>query len=103
MQRKHSPALALMAALLLAPKLHADDGWDRAVFLINEENDSRFSDRHYTQGARLSFLSEDHLNSLSRCVPSVGYDAVRWKWGVDGGQEIYTPEKISASRSIPND
>src|SRR5438128_627984 len=104
MQRKSFAAslIPLAAALLVSCNLRADDGWDRAVLVINEENDSRFSDRHYTQGSRLAFLSRDHTNetAFTTHLPSVGYDAVRWKWGIEGGQEIYTPEDITASHLI---
>jgi len=52
------------------------------VLVIKRGERSRFSDPALTQGARLSFLSRDHTNetAFTAHVPSVGYDAVRWKW-----------------------
>ena len=99
-------ALALAALSALVPvRLRADNGWDRAVFTFTEENDSKLSDRHYTQGLRLGFLSRDHTkeNWLTEHLPSVGYKVARWKWGLEGGQLMFTPEKISETALIKND
>ncbi len=96
----HLRVLALVSTLLPFGAAVADDGWERAIFTITEENDSRLSDRHYTQGAKLSFFSADHVGDL---LPSFGYDAARWKWGLEGGQMIFTPEKLTEKEPILND
>jgi len=95
----------MAATVFFSPNLRADDGWDRAIVTVTEENDSQFSDRHYTQGAKIGFLSHDYetQNWLTRHVPSVGYDVARWKWGLELGQEIYTPEDLSATKLIRDD
>jgi lipid A 3-O-deacylase len=101
---------AQLAALVVVPffftaSSHADDGWERASLTLTEENDTSLSDRNYTQGAKIQFLSSDHTNQnwFSRNVPSIGYDAPRWKWGVDGGHQIFTPEDLSKRTLIRDD
>ncbi|HTD66407.1 MAG TPA: lipid A deacylase LpxR family protein [Candidatus Limnocylindria bacterium] len=104
--RRFFGALAWAAiSILFSGAMRADNGWDRAVLVVHEENDSRLSDRHYTQGSRLSFLSRDYAseNWMTAHTPSLGYEAARWKWGLEGGQEIYTPENISAHQLIRGD
>ena len=99
-------AYALAALSALVPvQLRADNGWDRAVFTLTEENDSKFSDRHYTQGLKLGFLSRDHTNEnwLSGHLPSIGYKVARWKWGLEAGQQMFTPEILSETKLIEND
>ena len=100
--------LALIGCILLyvAPTTsRAADGWDHAILQLAEENDSGLSDRHYTQGAYVRLLSADHTNQnwLTTHVPSVGYDAARWKWGGDFGQQMFTPEDIARHDLIPED
>jgi lipid A 3-O-deacylase len=96
-----------LAAVLCSntPALRADDGWDRPTVTLQEDNDLGFSDRHYTQGLYLRFLSGDHtnLNWFTAHAPSLGYDAARWKWGLEGGQQMFTPEDISATRLLKQD
>ena len=98
---------SLVFAAILSASFHcrADDGWERPVVMFNEENDIGFSDRHYTQGLNLTYLSRDHssTNWLTRHVPSLCYDAVRWKWGLELGQQMFTPEKISERRLLADD
>jgi hypothetical protein len=98
-------ALALgVIACLLPCSARADDGWDRAVFMLTEENDSGLSDRHYTQGAKLTLLSSDYAtNHFTALVPSVGYHALRWKWGGEFGQQMFTPEMIGETTLIQTD
>jgi lipid A 3-O-deacylase len=83
----------------------ADDGWERASLTLTEENDTALSDRNYTQGAKIQFLSPDHADRgcFTSIMPSLGYDAPRWKWGVDLGHEIYTPEDLSQHKLIRHD
>jgi lipid A 3-O-deacylase len=97
-------ALSAGCALGLSTS-HAEDGWDRPIFVFREENDATFSDRHYTQGLELRYLSGDQREDtwLTRYVPSIGYDVERWKWGLEVGQQIYTPADIEERRLIRTD
>jgi lipid A 3-O-deacylase len=93
----------LSAVLCLAAScLHADDGWDQPVFSITEENDATLSDRHYTQGINLRYLSADRASEPAwlQKLPAVGYEVMRWKWGAEVGQQMFTPEDITASRLL---
>jgi lipid A 3-O-deacylase len=106
MRNKLACVAALMVCtLILRPNLtRAADGWDRAILSLTEENDSGLSDRHYTQGAQFSFLSQDHeVGSFLRRFPSVGYDVFVWKWGLEGGHLIFTPEDIEKETLIRDD
>jgi len=92
--------LLLCAGTLAA---HADQGWDGHVFTLTAENDAVVGDdRHYTQGARLSYLSADDavprwLRTVSGTFAAVGYDLEAQKYGIAIGQEIYTPETLQTS------
>jgi lipid A 3-O-deacylase len=93
-----------LAAALPGPA-RADDGWDGPVVTLTEENDSGFSDRHYTQGLNLRYLSTDYsqTNWLSGNMPSFGYDTAAWKWGIEAGQQMFTPERIAVRHLIESD
>jgi lipid A 3-O-deacylase len=96
--------LVAICVLLHTPSLRAKDGWDRAILSLTEENDSGLSDRHYTQGAQFMFLSQDHeAGSFVKNFPSIGYDVFRWKWGLEGGHLIFTPEAIEKTTLIRDD
>lgn len=103
--------LIFLAAVLLllicgsTNLLRADDGWDGPSLTLIEENDSSLSDRNYTQGAKIQFLSGDHTNRgcFTSWLPSLGYDAPRWKWGLEAGHEIYTPEDLLERKLIHDD
>ena len=99
--------LAVLATVLIfsAVPSPADDGWERASLTLTEENDTALSDRNYTQGAKIQFLSSDHTNRnwFSGNMPSLGYDAPRWKWGFDLGHQIFTPEDLSEHKLIRED
>jgi lipid A 3-O-deacylase len=91
--------------LLAAAALHAqaDQGWEGQIVSLTLENDALVnSDRHYTQGSFLSYLSED--NTLPRwaevavdAFPTFGYQIAARKWGFGIGQEIYTPENLQTN------
>ena len=99
-----SLTVVLFAAWLSLPNAVADDGWDRAIVSLTEENDSGLSDRHYTQGAGFSFLSPDFESSrFSDRFLSIAYDVARWKWGLEGGHQMYTPEDIATNTLVRND
>ncbi len=99
--------LAVLATVLFfsAASSRADDGWERASLTLTEENDTSLSDRNYTQGAKLQFLSRDYTFSgwFNALAPSLGYDAPNWKWGLEAGHQIFTPEKITEHKLIRDD
>lgn len=105
------PKLIALSSVLLpalffsTASLRADDGWERASLTLIEENDVALSDRNYTQGAKIQFLSGDHTfrGWFNALAPSVGYDAPNWKWGLEAGHQVYTPEKITEHRLIRDD
>ena len=96
----------LLAALL---HLHADQGWEGHSLDLNWENDAtRGSDRHYTQGARIRYLSSDEaapgwLRSLSQSIPTLWFQSSAVKFGVEVGQELYTPQDLETAAPVPND
>jgi hypothetical protein len=93
------------ALVAVSSPARADDGWNGPVVILTEENDSGLSDRHYTQGLNLRYLSTDytHTNWLSGNVPALGYDTAAWKWGIEAGQQMFTPERIEARRLLKNE
>jgi lipid A 3-O-deacylase len=103
-------SLAALTFLLCAvPRTYADNGWDGHIFSFIWENDATAgSDRHYTQGARLSYFSKDDalprwLNNLSSRLPAVGFDVEAQKFGVAVSQEIYTPEELRSAALVTDD
>jgi len=99
-------ALGLAAGLLTS---RADQGWEGQSLHLTWENDAtRGSDRHYTQGAKIRYLSSDAgapgwLEALLERIPALGFRADGVKFGLEVGQEIYTPENLDATQPIPND
>lgn len=99
----------LLLAFSLLPCSRADNGWEGQVLSLIWENDAiAGSDKHYTQGAGLSYLSRDNalpgwLNRFSTWLPTVGYDLQAQKYGVGIKQEIYTPEDLRSSELVVND
>src|SRR5437016_14537534 len=87
----------------------ADDGWEGRILSVLWENDvTAHTDRHYTQGARVSYLSSDDalpgwLNTFSRHLPAIGFDVEARKFGLGAGQEIYTPENLQIANFLTND
>jgi hypothetical protein len=111
--------------LVLAPAAFAtaepapppvDETRHRGSLTIYSENDKYFAgtDRSYTNGFKLSWLSGDLRSltgdqtpaparalarSLGRFVP----EACDYKAGLSFGQNIYTPEDTTATAYLPND
>lgn len=79
------------------------------VFSVLEENDLIVrTDRHYTQGIKLSFLQSDGVAPggvarIAARMPTLGYTPNALKFGYQIGQSMYTPSNIRASQPIPND
>jgi lipid A 3-O-deacylase len=103
------PACILLLCILWTYRGRADDGWDGHIFSLLWENDATAgSDRHYTQGAGLSYLSTDNtlpewVKAISHATPAFGYDIAAEKWGLAIMQEIYTPENLQTSALLVND
>src|ERR1051326_5868868 len=87
----------------------ADNGWERQILSATEENDlTACTDRHYTQGIRLTYLSRDDalprwLEKFSNFLPSPGLEVQARKFGIGVGQEIYTPADLKTARLITDD
>jgi hypothetical protein len=87
----------------------ADDGWERNILTLNLDNDTTIKrDRHYTSGVRLSYLSADDfvpdwVQRTARFLPAFGFENAAQKWGVEVGQEIYTPENLRSTALLPED
>ena len=113
------PAIATSAASADTPVVTREqatytDLFRSSAFTLVTENDKYFAgtDRHYTNGLKLSFLgttrldeSPDFIQSVTKLIPTLRQDATRqlYKVGVSLGQNIYTPVDTSVSTLIPND
>lgn len=106
--------LALVLALVsgLAPAEVMAGADERSVFTIQGENDRvAATDRHYTQGLRLSWLSGE------RDFPAWTDGILRWgdlfdtrqtrapiqRFGLALGQSIFTPEDVRSKAVVLND
>jgi hypothetical protein len=106
-----SVATALFC-VVLAPAARADEPWRTTVL---EENDSLYfsSDRHYTQGLRLSVLSpvlqpQGWADGLYNAVGDLGIPTVFAPGGTRRtslfvGQSIFTPENLNIKPPSPRD
>src|SRR5688572_11926543 len=69
-----------------AASVQADQGWEGHSLHVNWENDAtRGSDRHYTQGSRIIYWSADHtsptwVQRASDKVPVLGFKAEALKF-----------------------
>jgi hypothetical protein len=87
----------------------ADQGWSGHTVSLTWENDAvAFSDRHYTQGARVGYLAPDNAmprwtERMLRHMPSWGYQLKAQRLGLELGQEIYTPEDLGSTTVVQND
>jgi hypothetical protein len=85
---------------------HFDQG---PVFTVHEENDMVVrTDRHYTQGIKLSYLHADgslpgFLQAIDRFLPNCGYDQRTSRFGLQIGQNIYTPANITTDELLEED
>ncbi len=79
------------------------------VFSVLEENDMVVkTDRHYTQGLKLSYLQADGdvprvVARMVEQVPAVAYRPNALKFGYQVGQSMYTPANIRTSALLPGD
>jgi hypothetical protein len=91
------------------------DLFNTSAISVISENDKYFAgtDRHYTNGFRLSFLGDTKINEspdlvqkIAEYVPTLNSQTAReqtYKVGVSLGQNIYTPADTEASAPITND
>jgi lipid A 3-O-deacylase len=111
----------LSASLLLGFSALAGDNFDRDYnqgpsFTVIEENDLFVNtDRHYTQGLRLSYLTGDKkiadqlpedatfLERMGKNHMVWGFDPKSYRIGYEIGQNIYTPKDIGISTLQAND
>jgi hypothetical protein len=114
-------ALLLLTFSATAPRAQAGDNFDRNYdqgpsFTIIEENDLFFdSDRHYTQGVRMSYLTgdkrivkdgeseDDFLERSGRGTLAWGYDPKSYRIGYEIGQSMFTPRDTSIPTAQPDD
>ncbi|WP_160164573.1 lipid A deacylase LpxR family protein [Pedosphaera parvula] len=101
---------AAVWGILSVPLLSFAQSYNQGpVFSAIEENDLVVkTDRHYTQGIKLSYLQRDGvmpelLDRFSKWVPTLGFELGTNKFGYTVGQNIYTPADIQQRQFIPND
>ncbi|GDY20906.1 membrane protein [Verrucomicrobiota bacterium] len=102
--------LALLAAgsphLARAQSIATNQG---RVFSVLEENDMVVkTDRHYTQGLKISYLQADGdvprvAARMLELVPSVAYQPNALKFGYQIGQSMFTPANIRTRAALPAD
>jgi len=79
------------------------------VTLIEENDDlANNGDQHYTQGLRLSYtLGEKHTPNwaagLADIIPSLGMKLEATRFGLTGGQNIYTPKNMFTPAPVMTD
>ncbi len=92
-----------------ASSARADHGRERPNLILTWDNDAiNNNDEHYSQGARMLYLSGDHglprqLEDGIRRVPSSGMTVEAIKYGLGAGQEIYTPKNLHTTSPVLND
>lgn len=107
---KHTAKTAIAAGLCIwGANALPQDFNQGPVFTVIEENDLVVNtDRHYTQGIRVSYLTGDNkapgfVKSLSEALPHPGYEPAAVRTGIVIGQNIYTPADTQVRELIPND
>lgn len=75
------------------------------VLALTWENDWIVgTDRHYTQGFRVTYLdAESRRAGWIKDSPTPAFRADVWRLGYEAGQAIYTPENLAASTPPPDD
>ena len=100
---------SLTAAPAAEPDTHPVVNPQGAILELTEDNDwFTGTDRHYTQGARILYLSPDNgmpgrLLGIAQSLPSVGFRLDTCRWGLEVGQNMYTPTDIAQTALITND
>ena len=103
-------SLRLMLFSLAIPHALRAQSYDQGpVFSLIEENDLVVNtDRHYTQGIKLSYLHADGFlpgwsSNLYDCLPDFGFTKKTGKFGYEIGQSIYTPANLHATELLKDD
>jgi len=107
------PWVSCLASLLLLcgwPSPGSAQWTDQGpVLTIIEENDLAVdTDRHYTQGFKISYLQADGdvprwALRLSQRLPALGASWPVTKFGYHFGQSIFTPADLNATQPLKND
>lgn len=109
-----SPADSAPPAVAADATDWTDFGVRRGTFTLVTENDKFFagSDRHYTNGLKLTWLNETDLDDSRRftqrvaeLMPWLDPANIKWRYkvGVTLGQNIYTPADTDTSGLITGD
>ena len=107
----HFPVAAAIAVAAFAGAAHADS---LATFSLLQENDSLYfnTDKHYTQGLRLSYLAptvtsgdfwDQPFAALAAHTPVFAGDATDRRYALLLGQSIFTPENLTERPPDPHD
>ena len=111
----YKPACSICCALacLLSSnsRSQAADGLLGPSVTLMEENDTVVrTDRHYTQGLKITCLAsekpetnEGWVARTGRWLPQTGFEPETVRWGISLGQNIYTPSDISVATLMEND
>ena len=99
----------LLILILLASvsvTVTADDLLGAWIGAMQENDLVVRTDRHYTQGLKLTYLSAESSTKYARwadCLPDLQgrFATARWGWSI--GQNIYTPTDITLKTLQPND
>lgn len=109
------PGPAAEAAPTAGPAITWPDLFRSSEVTVYSENDKYFAgtDRHYTNGFKLSFLGDTTLNqspafvhALAEYIPTLTPQSAwqqDYKVGVAIGQNIYTPTDTATVAPVPND
>jgi lipid A 3-O-deacylase len=108
--RAASPLAGLVSGCALLSMVCTAQAGDAYRFTLLEENDSLYadSDRHYSQGLRLSVLSpalapQDGWNAAFDPVYAAGGSKSARRVGLFLGQSIFTPEDTALQQPDPHD
>lgn len=108
--RRLALLLLLLVLVLGWPSSGAAQWIDQGpVFTLIEENDLVVNtDRHYTQGLKLSYLQADGnvpgwARRLAETIPRLGFDVDTNRFGYVLGQSIFTPADLSAVQLLTKD
>ena len=103
--RRRQPSL-LCLALLSAVATGAAAGESPGTLTLIFENDSPFSDRNYTNGLVLSFVSGNRSEpGLTRWLGRhllFAEQSDRIRFGVHAGQSLFTPDDTTAAGPLPD-
>ena len=98
--------MVLLPGLRPVATIEFDHG---AVLNLTEENDFvNWTDRWYTQGAKISYLQADNdmphwTHGLIEELPTLGFATSAERIGYAIGQSMFTPADTHASKLLPND